>query len=80
MTMTTPIKMTLGDFAFAVSALSKYDGKPWLTQMNPVVDFRTNVMERCTIASQPPIPETGPAKTLGQWNSTLSQENRLAMS
>ena len=68
-TMTTPIKMTLGDFgetrSFTVFALSKYNailGKPWLTQTNPVVDFRTNVMERRTIASQPPIPEleTGP--------------------
>ena len=61
-TMTTPIKMTLGDFgekrSFTVFALSKYDailGKPWLTQTNPVVDFRTNVMERRTIASQPPM-------------------------
>ena len=67
--MTTPIKMTLGDFgekrSFTVFALSKYDailGKPWLTQTNPVVDFRTNVMERRTIASQPPIPETGPSQ------------------
>ena len=68
-TMTTPIKMTLGDFgekrSFTVFALLKYDailGKPWLTQTNPVVDFRTNVMERRTIASQPPIPETGPSQ------------------
>ena len=65
-TMTTPIKMTLGNFgekrSFKVFALSKYEailGKPWLSQTNPVVDFRTNVMERRTIASQPPIPETG---------------------
>ena len=65
-TMTTPIKMTLGysgeTHSFTVFALSKYDailGKPWLTQTNPVVDFRTNLMERRTIASQPPIPETG---------------------
>ena len=61
--------MTLGDFgetrSSTVFALSKYDailGKPWLTQTNPVVDFRTNVMERRTIASQPPIPETGPSQ------------------
>ena len=27
-----------------------------------MVDFRTNVMERSTIASQPPIPETGPSQ------------------
>ena len=67
--MTTPIKMTLGDFgekrSFTVLALSKYDailGNSWLTQTNPVVDFRTNVMERRTIASQPPIPETGPSQ------------------
>ena len=65
-TMTTPINMTLGDFgvtrSFAIFALSMYDailGKPWLTQTNLVVDFRANVMERCTIASQPPVPETG---------------------
>ena len=64
--MTTPIKMTLGDFgetrSFTVFALSKYDailGKPWLTQTNPVVDFRTNVMERRTIASQPPTVKPG---------------------
>ena len=68
-TMTTPIKMTLGYFgetrSFTVFALSKYDailGKPWLTQTNPVVDFRTIVIERRTIASQPPIPETGPSQ------------------
>ena len=68
-TMTTPIKMTLGDSgetrSFTVFALSKYDailGKPWLTQTNPAVDFRTNDMERRTIASQPPIPETGPSQ------------------
>ena len=70
-TMTTPIKTTLGDFgekrSFTVFALSKYDailGKPWLTQTNLVVDFRTNVMERHRFASQPPIPETGPSQDL----------------
>ena len=68
-TITTPIKMTLGDFgetrSFTVFALSKYDailGKPWLSQTNPAVDFRTNVMERRTIATKPPIPETGPSQ------------------
>ena len=59
LTMTTPIKLTLGDFgetrSFTVIALSKYDailGKPWLTQTNPGVDFRTNEMERRTMARE----------------------------
>ena len=59
-TITAPVTLELNDFqstqAFTVFPLDKYDvilGKPWLAVNNPLIDFRTNYIQKRLDENEP---------------------------